>query len=124
MVLVGFTEGLTYIIGQARIKGSRNWAVAILLGVSIPYSVYSIINGRAEAQRRIHLDFDMACQWIAGHATRPGPILTRYPGEVFWETGHPTIEPDSADLVMINRLIDRLDVAYLLLMMKVTRTQA
>jgi hypothetical protein len=114
MVLVGLTEGLTYVIDRARIKAPQDWAVAILLGASIPYSAYSIINGRAEAQRRIHIDFDAACQWIASHATRPGPILTRHPGEVFWQTGHPTIEPDSPDLVEINRLIDHLGVTYLL----------
>ena len=114
MVLVGCTEGLAYAIGQAQIKASRNWAAAILLGASIPYSAYSIINGRAEAQQRIQVDFDAACQWITGHVTRPGPILTRHPGEVFWQTGHPTIEPDSPDPVVINRLIDRVGVTYLL----------
>jgi hypothetical protein len=114
MLLVGLTEGLAYVMARTQIKAPRHWAVAILLGASIPYSAYSIINGRAEAQRKIHIDFDAACQWIAGHATRPGPILTRHPGEVFWQTGHPTIEPDSRDLVEINRLIDRLGVTYLL----------
>lgn len=114
MVLVGLTEGLAYVIGLAQIKAPRDWAVAILLGASIPYSAYSIISGRAEAQRRIHVDFDAACQWIASHVTRPGPILTRHPGEVFWQTGHTTIEPDSPDLVVIDRLINRLGVTYLL----------
>jgi Dolichyl-phosphate-mannose-protein mannosyltransferase len=114
MVLVGFTEGLAYIIGHVRIRAPRKWAVVILLGASVPYSAYSIINERAEAQHRIHLDFDAACQWLTVHATRPGPILTRHPGEVFWQTGHSTIEPDSADLVEIDRLIDRLGVTYLL----------
>jgi hypothetical protein len=114
IVLVGLTEGLAYIISRARIKASRDWAAAILLGASIPYSAYSIINRRADAQLRIHVDFDAGCQWIMGQATRPGPILTRHPGEVFWQTGHPTIEPDSPDLVKIDRLIDRLGVSYLL----------
>ena len=114
MVLVGFLEGLNYIISHTRVKAPRNWAAAILLGASVPYSVYSIINGRAEAQRRIHVDFDAACQWVTDDATEPGPILTRHAGEVFWQTGHLTIEPDSPDLVVINQLIDHLGVAYLL----------
>ena len=114
MMLVGLTEGLAYVMGLAQLKAPRDWAVAILLGASIPYSAYSIINGRADAQRRNHVDFDAACRWVADHATRPGRILTRHPGEVFWQTGHSTIEPDSPDLVEIDRLIDRLGVTYLL----------
>jgi hypothetical protein len=115
MLLVGLTEGLARVIRQLRLKRPRVLAVTILLGVSIPFSVYSIVNGRAEAQRSIHADFDAACQWIAGHATGPGPILTRHPGEVFWQTGHATIECDSLDLNAIDRLINRLGVTYLLI---------
>ena len=76
---------------------------------------YSIVNDRAGAQRRIHADFDAACQWIARHATRLGPVLTRHPGEVFWQTSHLAVEPDSVDPDAIDRLIDRLGVAYLLI---------
>jgi Dolichyl-phosphate-mannose-protein mannosyltransferase len=115
MLLVGLTEGLARVLRQARLKQPRVLAVTILLGVSIPYSVYSIVNGRAEAQRSIHVDFDAACQWIAGHTTGPGPVLTRHPGEVFWQTGHATIESDSLDLNEIDRLINRLGVTYLLI---------
>lgn len=115
MMLVGLTEGLAYVIRQARVKRPRDWAVTILLSISVPYSAYAIINGRAEAQRRIHLDFDRACQWITSQARGSGPILTQYPGEVFWQTGHYTVEPDSTDPGAIDGLIEQLGVSYLLI---------
>ena len=52
---------------------------------------------------------------LPGMITRPGPILTRHPGEVFWQTGRPAVEPDSSSPDAINRLIDRLGVTYLLI---------
>ena len=97
------------------VKRPRDWAVTILLSISVPYSAYAIIKGRAEAQRRIHVDFDSACQWITNQARESGPILTQYPGEVFWQTGHETLEPGSDDPRAISRLIDRLGVDYLLI---------
>ncbi len=115
MVLVGLTEGFARLIRHVGLKKPRNWAVTILLGVSTPYSVYSIVTGRAQAQTRLHTDFDAACQWLAGHVTRAGPILTRHPGEVFWQTGHPTTEPDSFNLDVIDQQIDRLGATYLLI---------
>ena len=114
-LLVGLTEGLAHVMALAGLRRPRDWAVAIILVASVPYAAYSIVNGRADAQRRIHADFDAACQWIAGHATRPGPVLTRHPGEVFWQTGRLAVEPDSADPDAIDRLIDRLGVTYLLI---------
>ena len=66
-------------------------------------------------QRRLHADFDAACQWIARETIGRGLILTRHPGEVFWQTGHLTIEPDSSSPDAIDRLIDRLGVTYLLI---------
>jgi hypothetical protein len=114
-VLVGLAEGLAHALTCLGLRRSRDWAVVIVLTVSVPYTAYSIMNNRAGAQRRLHADFDTACQWIARHATHPGPVLTRHPGEVFWQTGHLAIEPDSANPEAIDRLIDRLDVAYLLI---------
>jgi Dolichyl-phosphate-mannose-protein mannosyltransferase len=114
-LLVGLTEGLSHALARAGLRRPRDWAVGIVLALSVPYAAYSVVNGRAHAQRRIHADFDAACQWIAQHATRPGPVLTRHPGEVFWQTVHPAVEPDSADPDAINRLIDRLGVTYLLI---------
>ena len=114
MILVGLTEGVARLVRLVRLKQPREWAATILLGVSIPYSAYSIINGRAQAQRRLHVDFDAACTWITDHAATPGTVLTRHPGEVYWQTGCLTIEPDSPDPDAIDRLISRLDIAYIL----------
>ena len=114
-LLVGLTEGLAHVLAWAGLRRPRNLAVAIVLTVSVPYAAYSIVNDRAGAQRRIHADFDAACQWIAHQAARRGPVLTRHPGEVFWQTGHPAADPDSADPDAIDRLIDRLGVTYLLI---------
>ena len=57
------------------------------------------------------------------HAIRPGPVLTRHPGEVFWQTGRQALEvPTSerpgdvdADADAIDRTIARYRVAYLLI---------
>jgi Dolichyl-phosphate-mannose-protein mannosyltransferase len=115
MILVGLTEGLGRLIRLVGVKRTRQWAVVIVLLVSVPYSAYSIINGRAKAQRRLHADFDAACLWIARETTGRELVLTRHPGEVFWQTGHPTIEPDSSNPDAIDRLINRLGVTYLLI---------
>jgi Dolichyl-phosphate-mannose-protein mannosyltransferase len=115
MILVGLTEGLARLIRLVGVKRTRQWAVVIVLLVSVPYSAYSIINGRAKAQRRLHAAFDAACLWIAHETTGHALVLTRHPGEVFWQTGHPTIEPDSSNPDAIDRLIDRLGVTYLLI---------
>ncbi len=114
-LLVGLTEGLAHVVAQAGLRKPRDWAAAVLLAASVPYSAYSIVSKRADAQRRTHTHFDSACQWIASHVKRPGLVLTRHPGEVFWQTGHPAVDPDSVDPDAINRLIDRLDVTYLLI---------
>jgi hypothetical protein len=94
--------------------GPRSWAAAVVLAASAPYAVYALASGRAEAQRRSHADFDASCAWIVRHGDRPGPILTRHPGEVFWLTGRPALGPPGDDLEAIARLIDRSGVAYLL----------
>ena len=115
MILVGLTEGLARLIRLVGVKRTRQWAVVIVLLMSVPYSAYSIINGRAKAQRRLHADFDAACQWIARETIGRGLVLTRHPGEVFWQTGRLTIEPDSSSPDAIDRLIDRVGVTYLLI---------
>jgi hypothetical protein len=113
-LLVGATEGLVRTIAMAVPGRREDWACGIVLAVSIPYAAYAIATSRAGAQRRTHADFDAACEWIKGNATRPGPILTRHPGEVFWQTGRQAVAPDSPDLEAISRLVHRLGVAYLL----------
>jgi hypothetical protein len=114
-LLVGATEGLARVMTFARLRRSRLWAAGIILAVSVPYAVHAIATGRAEAQRLTYADFDAACAWIVQHAPRPGPVLTRHPGEVFWQTGRLAVAPDSPDPAAIDRLIDRLGVRYLLI---------
>jgi hypothetical protein len=114
-LLVGATEGIAELASLAAPRRARGWALGLVLAASIPYPAYSVASGRALAQRQTHADFDAACRWIADHATRSGPVMTRHPGEVFWQTGRqavasPTIAPAAFVL-----LIDRLGIAYLLI---------
>ena len=73
------------------------------------------MSARAEAQRRTYRDFDAACAWIARDTTRSGPILARHPGEIFWLTGRRSLSPSSEDPAVIDEIIDRFDVAFLLI---------
>jgi len=114
-LLVGATEGLARLIALAGIKCPRDWAVRMILIISVPYAAYAVVAGRAAAQRRSHADFDVACQWISRHAARPGLIMTHHPGEVFWQTSRQAVAPDSSDPDAIARRIDRLGIAYLLI---------
>jgi hypothetical protein len=114
-VLVGATEGIAGLLSLWARRHLRQWASAIILAASIPYTGYSIVSGRAGAQQETHAVFDAACIWIARHATRPGPVLARHPGEVFWQTGRQAIAPDSHGPEEIARMISRFNVAYLLL---------
>lgn len=93
----------------------RVWAALAVLTMSVPYSVYAIASGRSDAQRRTHRDFDAACAWIVEHGNRPGPILTRHPGEVYWRTRHQALTPSTNDPKLIARMIDRYDIAFLLI---------
>jgi hypothetical protein len=114
-LLVGASEGLARIMAIAGLRRPRNWACGIVLAASIPYAAYALATGRAEAQRLTHADFDAACQWITQNATRPGPVLTRHPGEVFWQTGRQAVAPVPPDPEGIDQLINRFAVAYLLI---------
>jgi hypothetical protein len=114
-LLVGATEGLARPLTLVGLRRPRAWAAGMVLAVSVPYAVYAVGTGRAAAQRQTHADFDGACQWIARHASRPGLVLTRHPGEVFWQTGRQAVAPDAPDPEGIARLIDRLGIAYLLI---------
>jgi hypothetical protein len=114
-LLVGATEGLARLMALAKIKSPRVWAVAAILMVSVPYPAYAVVTGRAAAQRRTHADFDLACQWIASQADRPGLVMTLRPGEVYWQTTRHAVTPDSPDSGAIAERIDRLGIAYLLI---------
>jgi hypothetical protein len=114
-LLVGAVEGLAGPVARVTRRRPRTWAAGIVLAATLPYAAYSVAAGRAEAQRETHADFDAACRWIARHATRPGPILSRHPGEVYWQTGRLGIAPESPEPEAIDRLIGRLGVPYLLI---------
>jgi hypothetical protein len=114
-LLVGLAEGLARRMATGRMRRSRVWASGIVLALSIPYSVYAVASGRAAAGWRTHAGFDEACQWIDRNTPRSSRLLTRHPGEVFWQTGRQAVAPDSSDPDTIDQLVDRLGVSYLLI---------
>jgi Dolichyl-phosphate-mannose-protein mannosyltransferase len=130
-LLIGAVEGT---VGLAtllcRLSGStmrvariRLYAASLILMASLPYSAYLLATGRARALESTHRAFDLACAWIAAHGDRPGPLISRHPGEVFWQTGRQGLEVSSverpgdrdADPDTIARLIAAYKVAYLLI---------
>ena len=114
-LLVGAVDGLASFTARWKFRRARVWAAGAVLAVSLPYATYAIVFARAEAQRRTYRDFDAACTWIVREATRSGPILARHPGEVFWLTGRRSLSASSDEPALIDGLIDRFDVAYLLI---------
>jgi hypothetical protein len=108
---------------KLRPSKARRIVASLLLAVSLPYSVYATITGRAKALEASQRDFDSACRWLAQHGDRPGAILSRHPGEVFWQTGRQglavsTVErptEQDADSDSIARTIAEYHVAYLLI---------
>jgi hypothetical protein len=114
LILIGAVDGLTAalrLVGPTRPQG---WAVTLVLLASLPYPLYALTTGRAAANRQSHADFDAACAWLAQPTTRPGPVLSRHPGEIFWQTGRAGLTPTTDDPAAIQTLVDRYDVAYLL----------
>jgi hypothetical protein len=130
-LLVGAVEGTSGLVkwGWRRagcvIANRRATTVAavLLLLVSVPYSGYSLVTGRTRAQDARNHTFDAACAWLARHGQRPGPVLTRHPGEVFLATGRSAIEVASAErpgqldaaLDTIAQTIAHYGVAYVLI---------
>ena len=100
--------------GHPKWKGRRRVAALLVLLCAIPYPLYVLISRRADAQRRSHADFDAACAWIAHKARRDGPVLTRHPGEVFWQTGRLAALPAADDLDGLVRQIRDQEIAYVL----------
>jgi len=114
MILVGAVEGLSIVLRRLGFGGgSRRTAARLVLAASIPYAAYAAVTDRAGAQRRSHDGLDAACRWIARDAPRPGPVLARLAADAHWLTGRPAIAP-GPDPAAIDRLIERYDVAYLL----------
>jgi len=114
-LLVGAVDGLAPLFARCPFRRSRVWAASAVLVVSLPYSVYSIVAARADAQRRTYRDFDAACAWIAQQTGRSGPILARHPAEVFWLSGRRSLSPSSDEPATIDALIDQFEIAYLLI---------
>jgi hypothetical protein len=114
-VLVGATEGLARLLAWAELMPARDWAARTILVISIPYAAYAAATGRAAAQRQTHSDFDFACRWLAGPAARPGMVMTRHPGEIYWQTRRQAVTPGSSEVDAIARRIDQLGVTYLLI---------
>lgn len=115
MVLIGASEGLAGLFGLIGWSRARPIAVVLVALASVPYPLYAIASRRAEASRATHAEFDSACAWVFRKAGRPGPILSRHPGEVFLRTGRTGLPaPDGADSRAIEELIGRYAVAYLL----------
>lgn len=130
-LLIGATEGLVLLVRLViRMRGLRishrklvRVAAVLVLIASIPYSAYAILTGRSRARDLANRDFDAACAWLAREGSRPGPVLTRHPGEVFLATGRQALEvpsaerpgEDDASPEEVARAIDRYGVAYLVL---------
>ena len=103
-LLVGAVEGLSaagaWAARRTRPMRFRLVAASAMLALSLPYPIYALATGRAAAQRRTNDVFDAGCAFLATEATRPGPVVTRHPGEVYWQTGRLAIpDTDVADAV-------------------------
>lgn len=115
MILLGIAEGLAALVGRLGLPRARAWASLAVLAGSIPYAGYAIVGRRAEAARRTQAGYDAACAWIVRHGRdHPGPILTRHPGEAFWQTGRHALAPAEESPEALDDLIRRYGVAYLL----------
>ncbi len=115
-MLVGAVEGLVAILTwlSPRLRMPRTIAATMVLAISLPYSTYSLASNRAEVQRLTHSHFDAACAWIAMRHDAPGPVMTRHPGEAYWQTNRRALAPTSNDPSEITREITRRQVAFLL----------
>ncbi len=130
-LLIGAVEGMSGLVRWGKrsfglgIPDRRVsfFAAVLILVVTLPYSGYSLITGRARARDAGNRAFDAACAWLAWHGDRPGPILTRHPGEVFLATGRQALEVSTSERQgeadaspdAIARTIARHRVAYLLI---------
>ena len=115
LAIIGGVEGVGPLLAWWGWQRPRFLAAFGILILSVPYPIYAIVSGRAEAQRLTYRDFDAACAWLAGQSTPLGPIMTRHPGEVFWLTGRQALEPPDTDPQAIADAIERFGAAFLLI---------
>lgn len=114
-LLVATVEALGALLARLRVRRPRRLAVTALMLLAFPYSTYSALAHRAAAEARAHAPFDAACAWIAQHGHRPGPVLTRYPGDLFWQTRRPALAPpEPLTSAALRATIRHYGVAYLL----------
>lgn len=126
-LLVAATESLAVILKRLKIskgRGAARLASAwLILSLSIPYAGCSIEAAGRRARAEEQVAFNSACLWVRDQAQRPGPVLTRHPGEVFLQTGRRALEVATsertgavdADPAAVDRLIDHYGAAYLLI---------
>ena len=93
----------------------RLFAASIVLLASLPYPIYDVVAGRAAARRRTFDAFDAACAWLSDPRQPAGAVLTRHPGEIYWQTGRRALAPASDEPAAVARLIDKYNVGYLLI---------
>jgi hypothetical protein len=108
-LLVGAVEGL----GRVGPMG-RTRAAWLLLALAVPYTAYSALPSRVQARERTHADFDDACLWLSRRMHGPDSlVLTRHPGEVFWQSGFQALVPPD-DPAAIARLAESRSLVYLM----------
>ena len=101
----------------------RRVAASLVLIGSLPYSVYALAAGRTKALETTQRDFDSACNWLVNHGDRHGIVLSRHPGEVYWQTGRKGVNVSSAGQTgerdsgseLVEAAIARYPAAYLLI---------
>ena len=130
MLIVGAYEGGVglwrgvgrWIQGGSRRLSGRGIAL-LILAAAVPYTAASVVTGRPRSTPPAERAFEEACAWIRDRGDRPGPVLTRHPGEVFLRTGRhalevsttPQLGEEAAAVEAIAKLIERYQVAYLLI---------
>ena len=130
-LLLGAVEGLSRLVVllaelrsiRPRRKRIRWFAATLLLAASLPYSIYMLAFQRTRTTEAMQRNFDATCNWVAKLADRPGTVLSRHPGEVYWQTKRRGIEVSAAERHSesdappdsVAATIRRGDVAYLLI---------
>lgn len=113
-LLIGAHQGLVRSASLLEWRHPTRAAALLVLALSLPYPLYSIATGRAHAQRLTNLSLDSACAWLNRNSARTGPVLTRHPGEVYWQTHRHAVSPETDDASGIAHAIKRWGVVYLL----------